>query len=119
MARVADYVIIRDAWKVDDGSTNPIKFSVPSNIDTGSRCVLNFMFKVDTSDDMELDILINGEVVWTWHASGAQDPPMRTIQEVVAANIVHSGENLFQFETGGTWRFTELSDIVLWFQANI
>jgi len=51
MARVADYVIIRDAWKVDDGSTNPIKFSVPDNIHTGSRCVLNFMFKVDTSGD--------------------------------------------------------------------
>jgi hypothetical protein len=118
MARVADYVIIRDAWKLDMGGTNPITFTVPDNIHTGSRCVLNFMFNVDTSGDMILEILINGHEVWNWKASGAQDPPMRCIQEVVAGNVVKPGENLFQWHTAGDWRVTELSDIVLWFQAN-
>jgi len=119
MARVADYVIIADAWHVDDGSTNTIRFNVPSNFHAASRCVLSFMFKVASADDMTLRVSINGTDVWTWNTSGGTDQPMRCIQEVVSANIVKAGENLFQFFTNSSdFRFTELSDIVLWFQGN-
>ncbi|MEO3757831.1 hypothetical protein ABGB19_06005 [Mycobacterium sp. B14F4] len=119
MARVADYVIIRDTWKLDMGGTNPITFTLPDNVHIGSRSVLNFMFDVDTSGDMILEILINGTQVWNWKASGAQEPPIRCIQEVVRADILKPGENIFQWHTAGTWRATLLSDIVLWFQVNI
>jgi len=120
MARVADYVIIRDSWKVDDGGFNTINFTVPNNIDVGSRCVLNFMFKVATTDDASVNVSINGTGVWNWHGSGSVDPPIRCMQEVVAAHVVKPGENLFQFDanTAG-FTFTELSDIVLWIQANV
>jgi hypothetical protein len=120
MARVADYVIIRDAWKVDAGGFNTITFTVPNNIDVGSRCVLNFMFKAETLDDTTVSVAINGTTVWNWTASGAVDPPIRCMQEVVDAHLVKPGENIFQFDTNsGDFTFTELSDIVLWIQANI
>lgn len=119
MARVADYVIVSDAWKVDAGGINTIKFTVPDNIDTGSRCVLNFMFEVGCDAAMTLGVSINGTNVWTWEASGGVDEPIRCMQEVVSANIVKAGENLFQFSTISTdLRFTEFSDIVLWFQGS-
>jgi len=119
MARVADYTIIADAWHVDDATTNTIKFTVPDNIDTGSRCILNFMFKVWCEDDMTLSVSINGTDVWTWSATGGTDQPMRCIQEVVSAKIVRAGENIFQFfASSNDYRSTELSDIVLWFQGS-
>jgi hypothetical protein len=118
-SRVADYVIVRDSWKVDQGGFNTIKFTVPDNIDIRSRCVLNFMFKVATLDDTTVSVAINGTEVWTWNATGAQDPPIRCMQEVVADHIVMPGENTFQFDANSSeFTFTKLSDIVLWFQTN-
>lgn len=119
MARVADYVIIADGWQQDDSITNTIKFNVPTNINVGSRCVLTFMFKVESLGPMSFAIGINGNDVWNWTASGAVDPPIRTIQEVVGANIVRPGENVFTFHAAGDWHFDKISDVVLWFQADI
>ena len=116
MARVADYVIIADAWQASGGDT--IKFTVPDNFHAGSRCVLNFMFNVWTSDDTTVKVSINGNNVWTWTASGSVEPPMRCIQEVVATDVVKAGENTFRYHASGSgYSSSQLSDIVLWFQG--
>jgi len=119
MARVADYAIVADNWHVEGFDSSTINFEVPSNIDKGSRCVLGFMMKEDNLDDLTLKLKINGAEVFEWSVSGGSDYPARFFQEVVAAGVVHAGTNTFSFHTSsGDFRFTELSDIVVWFQAN-
>src|SRR4029077_5770986 len=119
MARVADYAIVSDNWVVD-GTQNTIDFTVPSNIDAGSRSVIGFMLKTSHSDAMTLKRRMNGTEIWDWSSSGGSDDPARFFQEVVAAGVVRPGANVFSFDTSsGDFRFTELSDIVVWFQANI
>src|SRR5258707_128346 len=116
MARVADYAIVADNWVVD-GTQNQINFNVPSNIDAGSRCVIGFMMKTDHLDAMTLKLRMNGTEIWNWSWSGGSNDPARFFQEVVAAGVVKPGTNVFSFDTSsGDFRFTELSDIVVWFQ---
>jgi hypothetical protein len=118
MARVADYAIVADNWVVD-GTQNQIKFNVPSNIDAGSRCVIGFMMKTAHLDAMTLKLRMNGIEIWKITWSGGSDEPARFFQEVVAAGVVKPGANVFSFDTSsGDFRITELSDIVVWFQAN-
>jgi hypothetical protein len=119
MARVADYAIIADGWHVEGFDSTVIDFNVPSNIDDGSRCVLGFMMKEQALDDVTLRIKINGTEVWNWTWSGGSDDPARFFQEVVQAGLVKAGTNTFSFHSSSDdYRFTELSDVVLWFQAN-
>jgi hypothetical protein len=119
MARVADYAIIADGWHVEGFDSTTMNFEVPSNIDNGSRSVLGFMMKVENFDDLTLRLKINGTQVWSWSVSGSSDYPARFFQEVVAAGVVNPGTNTFSFHSSSDdYRFTELSDIVIWFQAN-
>lgn len=119
MARVADYSIIADGWVVE-ANQDTINFNVPSTIDAGSRTVLGFMLKVGNLDDMTLKLRINGTEVWNWSWSGSSDDPARFFQEVVAAGVVKPGANVFSFDSSsGDFRFVELSDIVITWQANI
>ena len=117
MARVADYSIIADGWVVE-AKQDTINFDVPSNIDAGSRCVLGFMLQVDNLDDLTLSLRLNGTKVWTW--SYPEGNRIRFFQEVISAGVVKSGANVFSFESSsGDFRFVQLSDIVVWWQANI
>jgi hypothetical protein len=119
MPRVADYSIIRDSWIVEFHQTT-IEFEVPSNIDAGSRCVLGFMMKADHPEAMILSIRINGHVVWEWQTSDGTDLPIRYFQEVVAAGVIEPGKNIFHFDSESSdFTFVQLSDIVVWWQANI
>jgi hypothetical protein len=120
MATVADYAIVADGWKIDDGSKNTIHFNVPDSIDNNSRCILSFMLKQENFDDKTMSVLINGSEVWNWSWSGGSDDPARVIQEVVSAGVVKSGQNSFQFTTStDDYELTELSDIVVWFKAKV
>ena len=119
MARVADYSIIADGWVVE-ATQDTMNFNVPSNIDAGSRAVLGFMLKVENLDDMTLKLRMNGTEVWSWTWSGSSDLPTRFFQEVIAAGVVKPGSNVFSFDSSsGDFRFVQLSDIVIWWQANI
>ncbi|HSF32542.1 MAG TPA: hypothetical protein VLK82_18985 [Candidatus Tectomicrobia bacterium] len=119
MARVADYSIIADGWVVE-AQKDTINFEVPSNIDAGSRAILGFMLDVHNLDDMTLTIRLNGTKVWTWNYSGGSSHPARFFQEVIAAGVVKPGTNVFSFDSSsGDYRFVQLSDIVVWWQANI
>ncbi len=119
MARVADYSVIADNWVVEfDQDT--INFGIPSTIDSESRCILGFMLKVSNLEAMTLNIRLNGHKVWTWHADGDTDLPIRFFQEVISGGIVRAGTNVFQFDSESSdFTFVKLSDIVVWWQATI
>ncbi|HTJ30940.1 MAG TPA: hypothetical protein VL346_10580 [Acidobacteriaceae bacterium] len=118
MPRVADYAIITDAF-VLEFHQHIIDFTVPANIDPGSRCVLGFMVKAEHVDDMTLTIHINDAEVVEQRFSGGFET-FRFFQEVVAAGVVKPGSNQFIFHTTTTdAAAVQISDAVLWFQANI
>ena len=119
MPRVADYSIISDVWVVE-ATQDTVNFEVPSNVDAGSRSILGFMLDVDNLDDMTLTLRMNGTKVWEWSYSGGSSLPVRYFQEVISAGVVKSGTNVFSFESSsGDFRYVALSDIVVWWQANI
>jgi hypothetical protein len=119
MPRVADYSIVADGWVIA-GVQDTRNFEVPSTIDAGSRSILGFMLDVENQDDMTITLRLNGTKVWTWSYSGASSHPVRFFQEVVAAGVVKPGTNVFSIDTSsGEKRFVQLSDIVVWWQANI
>ena len=119
MARVADYSIVADGWVVE-ATQDTRNFEVPSTIDAGSRSILGFMLDVYNLDDMTLTLRLNGTKVWTWSYSGGSSLPVRFFQEVIPAGVVKSGTNVFSFDSSsGEKRFVALSDIVVWWQANI
>lgn len=129
MARVADYSIITDNVMSSSGKT----FSVPDNIHGGSRSILRFKIKArghDNSDipfgsfdGMTTKLLLNGSTVWTWSWSNDENPT-RVFQEVIPAGIVRPGENSFDIQVrfndpDGGLAIIEVSDAVLWWQADI
>ena len=120
MARVADYSIIADGWVLDQGNQNAINFDMPSNVDAGSRCILGFMFNAGSLDDMTVTLKLNGTEVWNWTATGSSDPLIRYFHEVIPAGVLKGGTNTFKFKSSSDdLTFLELSDIVVWWQANI
>ena len=117
MARVADYSIVSDAWVVEFNQ-DTINFDVPSNIDAGSRSILGFMVQVDNSDDLTLTLRMNGTKVWTWNFP--EGNRIMFFQEVIQAGSVKPGKNVFSFDSNSAdFNFVQLSDIVVWWQANI
>lgn len=117
MPRVADYTIITDAWVVEDSDTT-IEFNVPSTIDSGSRCILGFMLQQHSLDDVTVKLRINGELVWDWKYSDGKRAMF--FQEVIKAGLVEPGKNVLGLTTSSSdLRFTQISDVVLWWQANI
>lgn len=117
MALLADYAIIADQWVVER-IEDTINFEVPGNIDKGSRSVLGFMLEVRNLDDLGISVRLNGTKVWEWKYGDGKR--IQFFQEVIEAGVAHAGTNVFSFETSsGDVRLTKLSDIVLWFQANV
>lgn len=119
MARVADYSIIADGW-VLERDQNSIDFSMPSNVDAGSRCILGFMFDAGSLDDITVTLKLNGTEVWTWSNSGSYDGMIRYFHEVIPAGVLKGGNNTFKLKSSSDdYTFLQLSDIVVWWQANI
>ena len=117
MARVADYSIVTDNWVVE-ATQDTINFEVPSTIDAGSRSVLGFMLQVHNLDDMTLTLRMNGTKVGTWNFSDGKR--LQFFQEVIGAGVVKPGTNVFSFESSsGDATFVQISDAVVWWQANI
>jgi hypothetical protein len=117
MARVADYSIIADDWVVE-AQQDTIYFDVPSTIDDVSPGVLGFMLHTHNLDDMTLSLRLNGVKVWEYFFPDGDR--LQFYQEVIDPGVVVSGPNVFSFESSsGDYRLIRLSDIVLWWQANI
>ena len=117
MARVADYSIITDNW-ISQFDQDTVSFDIPQTIHTGSRSILGFMLTVLNIEDTHLAIRINGEKVWTWKYSDGRR--VQYFQEVIAAGVLKPGANVFSFDSSsGDARSVEISDAVVWWQANI
>ena len=118
MPRVADYSILRDTWWTEGFSPDPITFTVPSNIDAGSRSILGFVLDSWNEDDMTITIRMNGVPVWNWtYSDGARTG---YFQEVVGAGVVKPGSNHLSIDSSsGDFRSVSVSDVVVWWQANI
>ncbi len=117
MARVADYTIIADGW-VLEFDQDTVNFEAPATIDTGSRSILGFMVHVDNDDDLTLTLRLNDTRVWHWKFPDGNR--VQFFQEVITAGIVKPGKNVFKFESSSKdFNVVELSDIVLWWQANV
>ena len=117
MPRVADYSVISDHW-VLERDKDTITFFVPSNIDAGSRSVLTFMLHTGTYDKTTLVLRMNGTEVWTWNFPHGER--VSFFQEVIPDGVVKPGENVFSFDSSsGVARMVRLSDVVVWWQANI
>lgn len=118
MARVADYSIVTDSWVVE-ALQDTITFEVPSTVDAGSRSVLGFMLQADHLDDVSLTFRINGTKVWNWNLGGSQNK-VAFYQEVIPTGVIKPGTNNFSFDSSSDdYRFVQVSDVVIWWQANI
>jgi hypothetical protein len=112
--RVADYTIITDSWN----ASFEIEFTIPESFEPGNRCVLTFMIATRGIEDVVVRMRLNGNEVWVWDF-GEDDPPPQCFQEVIKTGVVRAGKNVLSFDplTGPT--ALKLSDVVLWWQANV
>ncbi|HEY7411285.1 MAG TPA: hypothetical protein VII13_11110 [Vicinamibacteria bacterium] len=118
MPRVADYSILADSWWTEGHSPDPISFNVPNNVDPDSRSILSFVLHVWSADDMSLKIRLNGVEVWNWNFSDGER--LRFYQEVVPKGLVRAGTNNLSIDSSsGDYRMVKVSDVVIWWQANI
>ena len=117
MPRIADYSVVTDVW-VHETPGGSVTFQVGSNIDAGSQSVLSFMLQVDNDASLDVDLRLNGISVWKWHFPDGNR--FRFIQEVITPGVVRPGANVLSFtSSSGDFRMVRVSDVVLWWQANI
>ena len=120
MPRVADYSIVTDSWVLEKDQTT-IKFEVPDNIVADNRAILGFMLHIDSLGVMKLKIKLNGTQVWDWKF--VDETYVRFIQEVIPAGLLKPGTNSFAFHgshvSGEGTRMVRVSDVVVWWQAQI
>ena len=119
MPRIADYVILADAWVIQ-ADQDTIDFNLPANVSVASRSVLGFMLDVDNNGELTLKVRLNGHEVWSWHYSDESRHPVRYFQEVVGGSVLRPGGNVFSFDvSSGELNFVQISDAVLWIQVDV
>jgi len=115
---VADYSIITDAWVIE-AAQHAIDFEIPSSINPESRCILGFMLDTCHLDSMNLTLHLNGANVWSKGFSGDSER-VHYFHEVIDPGIVKPGTNTLTFETtSNDAPAVKLSDVVVWWQANM
>ena len=120
MPRVADYSILVDKWWTEGFSPDPIEFTIPKNINKDSRSILGFKFQYWNAATMTLTIRLNSVPVWHWTVPATDELDRRYIQEVVSEGLAVAGTNrLTVVSDTGDYRYVAVSDVVLWWQADI
>jgi hypothetical protein len=118
MALVADYIVVHDAqFQLTPASpSRNFVINVPNNAALGSPAILSMMVKTISADDIDATIEVNGQAVTNFvNADGLND---RAIHEVFAGSVLNAGNNTVAFDlTAGTGTL-QLSDVIVWFQAN-
>jgi hypothetical protein len=117
MSRVADYSIVEDKKLAVSGVVSR-DFQVPPNVNPGSSGIVSFVVtRTDDVEDGSLSIKINGVSVYnaTYSADFGLD---RGVQEVFGPDILKSGKNQMEINMNPGGGTVEISDIVVWFQAN-
>ena len=120
MPRVADYSILTDEWWTEGSSPNPIQFTIPNNISEDSRSILGFMFGHWNEDEMTITIRLNSVTVWERKFSSNDSATYRYWQEVIPKGLAVPGTNRLTIDSdSGDFRWVAVSDVVLWWQADI
>jgi hypothetical protein len=120
MPRVADYSILVDDWWIEGVGPDPIDFTIPKNINKDSRSILGFKFQYWNAAQMTITIRLNSVSVWHWTVPATDELTRRYIQEVVPQGLAVPGTNRLTVESDtGDFRFVAVSDVVLWWQADI
>jgi hypothetical protein len=69
---------------------------------------------------MTITIRLNSVSVWHWTVPATDELTRRYIQEVVPQGLAVPGTNRLTVESDtGDFRFVAVSDVVLWWQADI
>lgn len=120
MPRVADYSILIDEWWTEGISPSPIEFTIPHNTNNDSRSILGFKFRYWNVDEMTITIRLNSVSVWNWTVPSTGALTFRYIQEVIPKGLAVSGTNTLTVHSdSGDFRSVGVSDVVLWWQADI
>jgi hypothetical protein len=116
MPRAANFTVIADSWTAHAR----IDFEIPSTIDVQSRPVLTFMLDPEGDTDLELHVLVNGQSVWRWRFRPDASRVARLYQEVLPSGLVVPGPNRMELSHNkSTSEPILVSDVVLWWQANL
>jgi len=120
MPRVADYSILTDQWWTEGFSPNPIEFTIPNNISKDSRSILGFMLGRWNDDEMTLRIRLNSITVWERKFSSNDSASYAYWQEVIPKGLAVPGTNRLTIDSNSDdFRWTAVSDVVFWWQADI
>jgi hypothetical protein len=120
MPRVADYSILIDEWWTEGISPSPIEFTIPDNINKDSRSILGFKFRYLTGSEMTTTVRLNSVSVWHWTVPSTGTLTFRYIQEVCPKGLAVPGTNKLTVDSdSGDFRSVGISDVVLWWQADI
>jgi hypothetical protein len=79
------------------------------------------MFGHWNEGEMTVTIRLNSISVWQWKSSSTSDSATyRFIQEVIPKGLAVSGTNRLTIDSdSGDFRWVGVSDVVLWWQADI
>lgn len=121
MARVSDYVIVRDSlFRLNTQLTNSqpnetqsFQFNMPTGFHRGSRCILMFTIQPG-SGSAEFRVFLNGQTT-EFHGivSGGG---FFAMHEVVSANVLNQNNNTIQFALDNSVpnnRVIDFGDVVL------
>jgi hypothetical protein len=121
MARVSDYVIIRDSLlrlntqltHSQPNETQSFQFNMPAGFHRGSRCILMFTIQPG-SGSAEFRIFLNGQTTEYHGIFG--DGGFFSMHEVVTANVLNQNNNTIQFALDNSVpnnRVIDFGDVVL------
>ncbi|HVO78881.1 MAG TPA: hypothetical protein VMT39_02585 [Candidatus Bathyarchaeia archaeon] len=78
------------------------------------------MFGHWNEDDMTVTIRLNSVSVWQWKGSSSDGASRRYWQEVIPKGLAVPGTNRLTIDSNsGDYRWVAVSDVVLWWQADI
>lgn len=118
MPTIADYTVVEDSPftlpEPPTGDTDrELDFITPA-VEVGQRSILTF--NVNPDGDVTYELNLNGTRILTHRVV---EPATRVMQEVIPSNVLSTGNNeLVVTRTAGPGSVS-LSDIVVYFQANI
>ena len=127
MPIVADYAAVQDQAFTLGGKWGPLtadfEFSLPSNFNRESRCILAFMvLDVIDVDHIKIDIAINGNIMRSLKYS--EDFRLdRAIHEIFNADKIGPGQkssvNFSVANQVGDDSAVVISDVVVWYRVNV
>jgi len=125
MARVADYVILRDdLFRLQTKTANhqaktshKFQFNMPAGFHRGSRCILLFTVQ-PSSSSAEFRVFLNDQTT-EFHGRFSGEG-FFSIHEVISANVLKQSDNTLEFRLGNIPdnRVIDFGDVVLLCQVD-